>query len=291
MCDEITERENEEFLRKNGLTRRGFAKMGAGVAFSGVLPVAANAQDVTEHHVTVSTPDGDAEAYFVHPSTGKHPAVIVWPDVLGIRPAFRLMGKRLAQSGYSVLVVNPYHRTAKGDVVSIGASYADPEVRAALTPHRTSLSPKTCVTDGKAYVEYLDKQESVDSTRQIGVTGYCMTGSYTIRIAAAVPERIGAGASFHGGGLVTNAADSPHQLISDTDAGFLIAIAENDDAKAPETKNVLRKSFDAADIAAEIDVYQGALHGWCPPDSRVYNEAQAERAWARMLALFEQKLV
>jgi carboxymethylenebutenolidase len=157
-------------------------------------------------------------------------------------------------------------------------------------PHAQSLSPETCVTDGRAYVEYLDRQPSVDTSRKIGTTGYCMTGSYTMRLAAAIPDRIGAGGSFHGGGLATDAEDSPHLLASQMKAGFLIAIAENDDERDPESKVLLREAFDANGVNAEIEVYEGTLHGWCPPDSSVHNEVQAERAWSRLLALFEREL-
>lgn len=290
MCDELTEKDNEAYLKRQGITRRNFGKLGASAALATMIPPVANAQDVTEHEVMIETPDGMADAYFVHPSSGKHAAVMVWPDVLGIRPAFRAMGKRLAQSGYSVLVVNPYYRTNKGSVIEEGESFGDPDVRAKLQPHRGSLSTQTAVSDGAAFVAYLDKQDAVDTSRKIGVTGYCMTGSYTMRIAAAVPDRIGAGGSFHGGGLVRDAADSPHLLIPKTKAGFLIAIAENDDEKDPEAKTTLREAFDAANVEAEIEVYAGAMHGWCPLDSPVYNETQAERAWSRMLALFEKNL-
>jgi carboxymethylenebutenolidase len=209
---------------------------------------------------------------------------------MGIRTSFRMMGKRLAESGYSVLVVNPYYRTAKGPVIADGESFGEPAVRERLMPHARSLSPETCVTDGRAFVKYLDQQPSVDTARKIGTTGYCMTGSYTMRLAAAMPERIGAGGSFHGGGLATDAADSPHLLVPDMKAGFLIAIAENDDEKDPDAKVLLREAFDKAGLNAEIEVYEGTLHGWCPPDSRVYNKAQAERAWSRLLALFEREL-
>ena len=146
------------------------------------------------------------------------------------------------------------------------------------------------MTDGRAYVAWLDSQESVDTSRMIGTTGYCMTGSYVIRLAAAIPSRIGAGGSFHGGGLATDRADSPHLLAGQISAGFLIAIAENDDERNPEEKELLRQAFDANDVEAEIEVYDGTLHGWCPPDSSVYHEEQAERAWSRMLALFERRL-
>lgn len=290
MCDEITEKDNEEYFRKQGLTRREFSKLGMGAAMVMMLPPVANALDIVEEEVLVETPDGEADCYFVHPAAGAHAAVIVWPDIMGIRTSFRMMGKRLAQSGYSVLVVNPYYRTAKGPVIEDGESFGEPAVRERLMPHARSLSPETCVTDGQAFVKYLDQQSSVDTSRKIGTTGYCMTGSYTMRLAAAMPERIGAGGSFHGGGLASDAPSSPHLLAPKMQAGFLIAIAENDDKKDPDAKLLLREAFDNAGVAAEIEVYEGTLHGWCPPDSRVYNKAQAERAWSRLLVLFEREL-
>lgn len=290
MCDELTAKDAEEYLRRNAVTRREFSKGGIAAAVAMMLPPVANAQDVVEQDVMVPTPDGESDCYFVHPARGAHAAVIVWPDIVSIRPAFRAMGKRLAESGYSVLVVNPYYRTARGQVVPDGKGFRDPGIRELLMPHARSLSPETCVTDGRAYVEYLDKQSSVDTSRKIGTTGYCMTGSYTMRLAAAIPDRIGAGGSFHGGGLATDEDDSPHLLAAQMKAGFLIAIAENDDERNPEEKVLLREAFDANDINAEIEVYDGTLHGWCPPDSSVHNEAQAEKAWNRMLALFEREL-
>jgi carboxymethylenebutenolidase len=267
MCDDKTERDNEAWRRGRGLTRRDFNTFVSIATLAALLPRAANALDVEESEVAIQTPDGTADAYFVRPAAGEHAAVIVWPDVMGIRPAFRTMGKRLAESGYAVLVVNPYYRTAKGEVLKEGESYADPAVRERLAPYRNSLSPKTCVTDGKAFVAWLDEQDSVDAGRLMGTSGYCMTGSYVIRLAAAIPERIGAGASFHGGGL-----------------------AKNDDEEEPQAKVLLREAFDAADVEAEIEVYEGAMHGWCPLDSRVYDEEKAEKAWSRMLALFDREL-
>lgn len=290
MCDEFTEKDNEEFFRKQGLTRREFNQLGMAAALAMVLPSVANALELVEEEVLVATPDGMADCYFVHPASGAHAAVIIWPDIMGIRTSFRMMGKRLAESGYSVLVVNPYYRTAKGAVIEDGESFGDPEVRARLMPHARSLSPETCLTDGRAFVSYLDMQASVDRGRKIGTTGYCMTGSYTMRLAAAMPERIGAGGSFHGGGLATDADDSPHLLAPQIKAGMLIAIAANDDEKDPNAKVLLREAFDSAGVNAEIEVYKDTLHGWCPPDSRVYNEVQAERAWSRLLALFEREL-
>lgn len=290
MCDELTNKDADEYLRRSGLTRRDFNKLGSTVALAMLLPRAADALDVVEEEVTVETPDGEADCRFVHPAKGQHAGVIIWPDIVGIRPAFRAMGKRLAESGYSVLVVNPYYRTAKGQVVPDGKTFRDPGVRELLMPHARSLSPETCVTDGRALVKFLDSQPSVDTSRKIGTTGYCMTGSYTMRLAAAISDRIGAGGSFHGGGLATDEEDSPHLLAPKMKAGFLIAIAENDDERRPKEKVRLRKAFDAAGVEAEIEVYEGTLHGWCPPDSAVYNEAQAERAWKRLLALFEREL-
>lgn len=290
MCDELTERDNQAYLRKLELTRRDFGKLGMGAALAAVLPAVANAKEVLESEVEVETPDGLADAYYVHPAQGRHPGVIVWPDVMGIRPSYRAMGKRLAESGYSVLVVNPYYRTFRGRITPEGGTYGDPDLRAKIQPHRQSLSPDTCVTDGRAFVAFLDAQNSVDTDRKIGTTGYCMTGSYTFRLAADMPERVGAGASFHGGGLVTEAADSPHRLIAQIEGGMLVAIAENDDERQPEAKTILAETFASTGVHGEVEVYDGAMHGWCPPDSPVYNEAQAERAWSRLLVLFDKYL-
>ena len=290
MCDDLTNKDVEDYLKKHGLTRRQFSIGSAGAALALMLPPVANAVDVVEQDVTIETPDGQADCYFVHPAEGRHAAVIVWPDIVSIRPAFRAMGKRLAESGYSVLVVNPYYRTHQGQIVPDGKTFRDPGIRDLLMPHARSLSPETCVTDGRAYVEWLDQQQSVDTGRKIGTTGYCMTGSYVMRLAAAIPERIGAGGSFHGGGLATDREDSPHLLADRMQAGFLIAIAANDDERNPDEKVLLRQAFDENDVRAEVEVYEDTLHGWCPPDSAVYNEAKAERAWSRLLALFEREL-
>ncbi len=293
MCDENTVEESERYLRANegsGISRRQFAAMTSAAAMAMALPPAANAAAVTESEVTVATPDGQTDAYFVHPASGAHPGVIVWPDILGLRPAYRLMGKRLAESGYAVLVVNPYYRMATAPVVEPGESFQDESTRSKVLPMARALTPETNVTDARAFVQWLDAQDAVDTGRPIGTTGYCMGGPMTMRTAAAIPDRIGAGASFHGGRLATDAADSPHLLVPTMKASFLFAIAENDDEREPEAKHILRESFDAAGLEAEIEVYEGAMHGWCALDSRVYNEAQAERAWARLLVLFEKAL-
>jgi len=290
MCDEETERDAAEYL-KSKLSRREFNTLAAGAAVMMTLPRVAGAAQVTGNDVNVTTPDGVADCFFVHPASGKHPGVIIWPDIRGLRPAFRMMATRLAESGYAVLCVNQFYRSAKSPVVSEGESFGDPEVRARIMPYyQATVSAETNLSDAKAFVSFLDAQEVVDVTRKIGTTGYCMGGPIVLRTAAAVPHRIGAGATFHGGGLVTDQPDSPHLLIPEMDAEFLIAVAENDDQKEPEAKDVLLAKYGEAGLAAEIEVYKGTLHGWCPPDSQVYNEAQAERAWARLLALFDRAL-
>ena len=291
MCDERTIREAEEHLRRSGrLTRRAFGALSVGAGMAMLLPRAADAREVTAADVGVPTPDGTADCHFVHPASGAHPGVLIWPDALGLRPAFRQMARRLAEAGYAVLAVNPYYRTERAPVFPEGASFRDEAVRSKVFPLMRSLTPERTVTDAGAFVGFLDGRDAVAKDRRMGTTGYCMGGSMTMRTAAAFPDRIGAGASFHGGRLVTDAADSPHRLVGKMRAHYLFAIAENDDAKQPEAKTALRQAFDAAGLPAEIEVYAGALHGWCPPDSAVYNEAQAERAWSRMLALFEAAL-
>ena len=291
MCDERTLRDADDHLRRSGnLTRREFGALSVGTGLAMLLPRAANALAVTASDVEVSTPDGTADCHFVHPSSGTHPGVLIWPDALGLRPAFEQMARRLAESGYAVLVVNPYYRTERAPVLPEGASFRDEATRNKIFPLMRSLSAATNVMDATAFIGFLDSQSAVAGDRKMGTTGYCMGGSMTMRTAAAFPERVGAGASFHGGRLVTDAPDSPHLLAGKMQAHYLFAIAENDDQKDPEAKNALREAFAAAGRPAEIEVYAGTLHGWCPPDSAVYHEAQAERAWSRLLALFETAL-
>ena len=291
MCDEDTVIESNSYLaQESKMGRRDFNKLAVGAAAILMLPPVANALEVAGHDVVVNTPDGDADCYFVHPAKGKYPGVIIWPDILGLRPAFRLMGERLAKSGYAVLVVNPYYRSARSPVIELGASFQDAKTRNRVMPYYRALSAETNVTDAKAYVAYLDAQSAVDVKRKIGTTGYCMGGPMVMRTAAAIPERIGAGGSFHGGGLVTNDAASPHLLIKNMQADLLIAVAANDDERAPNDKEVLRATVAKYGLKAEIEVYKGAMHGWCPPDSRVYHEKQAEQAWVRLLHTFENAL-
>ena len=291
MCDERTLRDAENYLRRSGkLSRREFGVLSVGTGLAMLLPRAANALDVTAADVEVSTPDGTADCHFVRPSSGAHPGVLIWPDALGLRPAFEQMGRRLAESGYAVLVVNPYYRSARAPVLAEGASFRDEATRKTIIPLMRSLNAETNVTDARAFVGFLDAQDAVAGDRKMGTMGYCMGGPITMRTAAALPDRIGAGASFHGGRLVTDAPDSPHLLVGKMQAHYLFAIAENDDKKDPKAKTVLREAFAGAGLPAEIEVYAGTLHGWCPPDSAVYNEAQAERAWNRLLNLFETAL-
>ena len=292
MCDDRTIREVDEHLRgtRGSLTRRDFGAMivGAGVAAS--LPAVADALDVTDAMVEVTTPDGTAEAYFVHPGGGTHPGVLVWPDAYGLRTALKQMARRLAESGHAVLVPNQYYRSTRLPALPEPIDMKDPKVRERWGVLRAPLTPEAVTRDALAYVGYLDAQQSVDRSRKIGTLGYCMGGPMTLRTAAALPDRVGAGASFHGGGLVTDKPESPHRLIAQIKAQYLIAIAENDDKAQPEAKEVLRGAFAAAGLPAEIEVYAGTLHGWCPPDTPAYNEAQAERAWSRLLALFARAL-
>lgn len=291
MCDNDSIDDMIEYqLRSGELSRRQFGALAMGTGLTMALSTAANAAGLTESEVEIKTADGTADAYFVHPAQGKHPGVLIWPDIFGLRPTFRQMGTRLAESGYSVLVVNPFYRTKKAPTAPEHADFQDPKTRAALMALAGSLNATTAATDAKAFVAYLDSQPSVDKSRKMGTTGYCMGGPLTMRTAAALPDRIGAGASFHGGTLVTDKPDSPHLLVPKMKAHYLFAVAENDDKRQPEAKDVLREAFAKAHLPAEIEVYAGTLHGWCPPDSRVYNEAQAEKAWSRMLALFKTAL-
>jgi len=291
MCDDRTFRESRDHLNSpNELSRRKFTALSAGAGLAMLLPRGADAQEVAGQYVEVATPDGVADCYFAHPVSGRHPGVIVWPDILGLRPAFKQMGRRLAGSGYSVLVVNPFYRSARAPVVPEGASFQDESVRNTVFPLYRQLNAQTHITDARTFVDFLDSRAAVDPDRKMGTAGYCMGGPMTMRAAWARSDRIGAGASFHGGGLATDQPDSPHLLVAEMNAHFLFAIAENDDKNAPEVKNVLRETYAEAGLPAEIEVYEGALHGWCPPDSAVYNEAQAERAWSRLLVLFETAL-
>jgi carboxymethylenebutenolidase len=286
MCDQDHfEKDRQEYEARGLVTRKQFGKMlGAGVAM--MLPRVANAAAVTESDVNVTTPDGTADCYFVHPASGAVAGVLVWPDIFGLRPAFRQMGKRLAESGYAVLVVNPFYRVKKAPTAEAGAATPIQSVRSLAQ----GLNETTHMTDAKAFIGWLDGQTAVSKNRKIGTQGYCMGGPIAFRTAAAMHDRVGAVASFHGGGLVTDMPNSPHLAAAKSKAQFLIAIAANDDARSPKDKDVLKDTFAKAALPAEIEVYEGSAHGWCPPDSQVYNEPLAEKAWNRLLALYGKAL-
>ena len=297
MCDETTERELDAYLARKKVSRRDFSLgAGAAIASTGLLatacatPSASTAGELTETEVSIGTPAGDADGLFIHPASGTHAAVIMWPDIHGVRPAFFDMARRLAGSGYAVLAMNPYYRTMNGRLFQDGETFRDPGGRERVMPHYNALSPETVKVDTTAYVAWLDAQDAVDSDRGIGAIGFCMTGSWTLRAAAAAPGRVRAPASFHGGGLVTDADDSPHLLAQKIDGGVLIAIAENDHEREPDAQGALIAAFETAGVPAEIEVYADAMHGWVPTDSRAHNPEQSERAWGRMLALFEREL-
>lgn len=287
MCDDLTAIEEEAALAAKGLSRRDFAALGGAGLLAGAFAAPADAKDVmvVQDTVSIPAPDGTADALFIRPARGKHPAVILWPDIAGVREAYRQMGMRLAANGYAVLVVNQYYRSAKAPIMNSIAEWRTPAGQEKLKPMIGALSADGIVRDAKAFVAWLDKRREVNKRRGIGTSGYCMGGPFAVRTAWAVPNRVKAAASFHGGGLVTDKADSPHKLLAASRASYLIAIARNDDAKAPSDKDTFREAAKAAGRQAEIEVYN-ADHGWCTLDAPVYDKAEAERAWARMLVLF-----
>ena len=289
MCDDLTAHEEELALAAKGLSRREFAAIGAvGVlaACTGSEGQAASARKLAEAMVEVPTPDGKADAFFVRPAKGRFPAVIMWPDIAGLRDAYKEMGRRLAGAGFAVLVVNHYYRAAKAPLLATMAEWRSPAGQEKLKPAIATLSPDHTISDAAAFVAWLDKQPGVDRKRGIGTQGYCQTGSFAIRSAAALPDRIKAAASFHGGGLVSDKPDSPHTLFARSQASFLIAIARNDDARAPGDKDALRAAAKASGRPVEVEVYN-ADHGWCTLDAPIYDKAEAERAWARLLELYK----
>lgn len=290
MCDEHSMSDMVESQRhSNALTRRSFGALSIGAGAAAMLPTVVGAVGVKESRLDIKTSSGTADSYFVHPSSGAHPGVLIWTDAMGLRPAFEQMAKRLAESGYSVLVPNPFYRQKRAPVMEGKIDFGDPETRKKIMGLAGALTAETNLADAKDFIGFLDQQPSVDKKRKMATTGYCMGGRMTMRTAAAFPHRIGAGASFHGGNLASDKPDSTHLLVPKMKAQYLFAVAENDDKQDPQAKDLLRQAFAAAQLPAEIEVYP-AMHGWCPPDSPVYNEAAAEKAWARMLALFKTAL-
>ncbi len=289
MCDDLTAIEEEAALAAKGLSRREFAAIGA----AGVLAACtggesqAKGRALKEAMVSVTTPDGSADAFFVHPAKGKHPAVILWPDVAGLRDAYKEMARRLAADGFAVLAVNHYYRAAKAPLLGSIAEWRTPVGQEKLKPVIATLSSDNTVRDAAAFVAWLDRQSGVNKRKGIGTQGYCQTGSFAIRSAAALPGRIKAAASFHGGGLVNDKPDSAHRLFAKSQAGFLIAIARNDDARAPTDKDALRAAAKESGRSVEVEVYN-ADHGWCTLDAPAHDKAEADRAWGRLLVLYKK---
>lgn len=283
------------------VSRRDFMALSltAGLAVASGAASAAGLP-IVETNVAVKTPDGTCDAVFIHPTTGAHPGVLIWPDAFGLRPSMRDIGKRIAAEGYSVLVPNPFYRSAKAPVFDDPSkfNFQDPADMAKLQQLRAPLNAAGAAErDAVAYISFLDAQKEVNKTKKIGTQGYCMGGPLVVKTAATVPNRVGAGASFHGGGLVTDRPDSPHLLAPKIKARMYVGIASNDDMREPAAKNTLKEAFAAAKVTADIEVYPAALHGWCVPDmpaqggSPIYNQPDAERAWTKLVALYKAALV
>jgi carboxymethylenebutenolidase len=285
MCDDFTAADEAAALASQGLNRREFGALSGMVALLAAMPASAAAPVLGERKVKIPTADGIADAQFIFPKKGKHPGVILWPDIAGPREAFTVMARHLAEAGYAVLVVNQYYRSAPAPHMATISEWRTPAGQEKLKPMLPLLTAEAITRDAKAYVAFLDSKKAVDKRRGIGSNGYCQGGPFTVRTAAAAPGRVKAAASFHGGGLVTAAPDSPHLLLAGTTASYLIAVARNDDARAPTDKDTFRTAAAAARRPAEIEVYN-ADHGWCALDAPVYDKAEAERAWARLLALY-----
>src|SRR6266511_1135166 len=285
--------------QQNDFSRRDFVAMSIAAGVAAASGSASGAElPVTETNVEIKTPDGTCDAAFIHPASGSHPAVIIWPDAFGLRPAMRDIGKRIAAEGYSVLVPNPFYRVAKAPVFDNPSSFdfQNQADMAKLKPLMASVNaPGAAEKDAVAYIAFLDAQPQVNKAKKIGTQGYCMGGRLVVRTAAALPNRVGAGASFHGGGLVTDKPDSPHLLAPKIKARMYFGIASNNDQRQPDAKDKLREAFAAAKVPAEIEVYP-ARHGWCVPDmptengAPIYNKPEAERAWSKLVALYKMAL-
>jgi len=288
-------------MESDDITRRDFVKTTAAAGLALAAGATVGAQQVVETNVEIRTPDGTCDAAFIHPATGSHPAVVIWPDAFGLRPSMRDIAKHLATAGYSVLVPNPFYRVAKAPVVEDASNFnfGDPAQRSKLTPLMGSINAEGAAErDAAAFIAWLDAQRQVDRTKKVGTQGYCMGGALVVRTAAAASNRVGAGASFHGGGLVTPNPNSPHLLAPKIKARMYFGVAANDDAQQPDAKTKLKEAFDAATVPAEVEVYPQAQHGWCVPDmpkqangQPTYSKADAERAWGKLLALYKAALV
>ena len=287
MCDDDI---HQGLIEDPTVSRRAFGLMT--VAAAGVAGSARAAAPVVEKDVEIKTPDGTADAALYFPKgKGAWPAVLLWTDVVGLRPVFREMGKRLAADGYVVLIPNPYYRVRKAPVIDGSFNFASPEDRAKLGPLRATVTPDGTARDATAYIAFLDAQPQTSKKKKVGTQGYCMGGPLSFYTAGAVPGRVGAVASFHGGGLFTEAPTSPHLTLARTKAEYLVAVADNDDKQDPTIKDKLKAALDAAGRKSKVEVYEGANHGWTVKGSQVYEEAAAERAWAELLALYKRALV
>ena len=300
MADEI--KDNNTAEASNDLSRRDFVTMSVAAGIAMAAGASAAEMPVAEKNVEIKTADGTCDAVFIYPTTGSHPGVLVWPDAFGLRPAMRDIGKRIAAEGYAVLVPNPFYRAAKATVDSpvikdqANFSFSNQADMAKLQPLMASITGgDNAEKDARAFIAFLDAQAQVNKAKKMGTQGYCMGGPLVVRTAAAVPERVGAGASFHGGGRVTNNPNSPHWLAPKIKARMYFGVAKNDDERQPDAKDKLRETFAAAHVPAEIEVY-GSLHGWCVPDmpaangNPIYNKPDAEKAWGKLVALYKAAL-
>ncbi|WP_332772329.1 dienelactone hydrolase family protein [Phenylobacterium sp.] len=286
MCDDDI---HQGLIDDPSVSRRAFGLMT--VAVAGIAGSARAAVPVVEKDVEIKTADGVADAALYYPEgKGSWPAVVIWPDVVSLRPAFREMGRRLAAEGYVVLVPNLYYRVKRAPVVEGGFNFANPEDRAKLTPMRASVTPEGTDRDAAAYLAFLDAQPQTSKKKKVGTQGYCMGGPLAFRTAGAVPGRVGAVASFHGGGLQTDQPTSPHLTLTKSHAEYLVAVADNDDKQDPTAKDRIKAALDAAKRPNKVEVYEGAAHGWTVKGSQVYNEPAAEKAWAELLALYKRAL-
>ncbi len=286
--------------KNNGdIARRDFTALSVAAGLAATAGSAAAASHkVVETEVEIKMPDGTCDAAFIHPKSGSHPGVLIWPDAFGLRPSMRDIAKRLAAEGYSVLVPNPFYRVSKAPFTDASKfNFGNPDDRAKIQPLMASVNAAgNPEKDAAAYVAFLDAQKQVNKSKKIGTQGYCMGGALVMRTAASLPNRIGAGASFHGGGLATDKPESPHLLAPKIKARLYIGIASNDDKAQPDAKDKLKEAFAAAKVTAEIEVYAEALHGWCVPDMPVqngkplYSKPDAERAWAKLVALYKAAL-
>src|SRR5579863_9654869 len=293
------DKDNEK-IADGRVSRRDFTALSVAAGLTATAGSSASAaMAVTEKDVTIKTPDGVCDATFIHPATGKHAAVLIWTDIFGLRPSMRDIGKRLAGEGYSVLVPNPFYRTQKAPVIEDASKFdfSAPADQAKMKLWTTPINEAGAIErDAAAYIAFLDAQKEVDTAKKVGTQGYCMGGPLVFKTAAAMADRVGAGATFHGGGLVTDKPDSPHLLIPKFKARMYLAVAASDDSRQPDAKDKLKAAFAAAHVPGEVEVYAGTIHGWCVRDmpmqdgKPIYNKPDAERAWGHLEALYKTSL-